>query len=147
MPLDVLGHTRATLKESANKYPDAAPTIQQLLKVLCDSENLVSSTPISVGESKEWAAIISSAEDNSRTIVKDLKGKTLFSALYGTYTVTLNDLKKIQKDGTQQVDGFKEVHRRKRYCNEEPAQTTKKVALPTSTLKAATKNFFAPPFG
>jgi hypothetical protein len=49
----------------------------------------------------------------------------------------LHDLK-------QQVDGFKEVHRWKRHCNEEPAQTTKKVALPASTVKVATKNFFAP---
>jgi hypothetical protein len=37
-------------KDTANKYPDATPSIQQL--------------PISVGKSKEWAAIISSAEDN-----------------------------------------------------------------------------------
>jgi hypothetical protein len=53
--------------------------------------------------------------------------------------VTLHDLKKIHKDSTQQKDGFKEVHRRKRHCNEEPAQTTKKVALPTSTVKVAEK--------
>jgi hypothetical protein len=114
------------------------------LKVLCDIENLANSTPISVGESKEWAAIISSAEDNRKDYCKVLQGKTLFSALYGTYTVMLHDLKKIQKDSTQQEDGFKEVHRRKRHCNEEPTQTTKKVALPASTVKEATKNFFAP---
>jgi hypothetical protein len=58
--------------------------------------------------------------------------------------VTLNDLKKILKDITQQVDGFKEVHRLKRHCNEDPAQTTKKVALLASAVKVATKNFFPP---
>jgi hypothetical protein len=58
--------------------------------------------------------------------------------------VTLHDLKKIHKDSTQQEDGFQEVHRRKRHCNAEPAQTAEKVALPTSTVKVATKNFFAP---
>jgi hypothetical protein len=115
-----------------------------LLKVLCDIENLANSTPLSVGESKEWAAIISSAEDNREDYRKVLKGKTLFSALYGMYTVTLLDLKEIQKDITQQEDGFKEVHRRKRHCHEEPTPTTKKVALPASTVKVATKNFFAP---
>jgi hypothetical protein len=51
-------------KDLATTYPDATASIQQLFKVLCDIENLANSTPISVGESKEWAAIISSAEDN-----------------------------------------------------------------------------------
>jgi hypothetical protein len=55
--------------------------------------------------------------------------------------VKLRDLKKTLDDSTQQVDGFKEVQRRKRHCNEEPAQTTKKVPLPASTVKVATKNF------
>jgi hypothetical protein len=36
-------------KELANTYPEATPSIQQLLKVLCDIENLANSTPISVG--------------------------------------------------------------------------------------------------
>jgi DNA mismatch repair ATPase MutS len=126
-------------KDLANTHPDATPSIQQLLKVLCDIEKLANSTPISVGESKEWAAMISSAEDNREDYCKVLKGKTLFSALYGVYTVMLHDLNKLQKDIAQQADGFKEVHRRKRHCNEEPIQTMKKVALPAST----TKNFFA----
>jgi hypothetical protein len=76
-------------KDIANKYPDATPSIQQLLKLLFDIENLANSTPISVGESKAWAAIISSAEDNREDYCKVLKWKTLFSALYGSYTVTL----------------------------------------------------------
>jgi hypothetical protein len=79
---------RYVYKDIANMYPDATPSIQQLLKVLCDIEKLAYSTPTSVGESKEWAAIISSAENNREDYCKVLKGKTLFSALYGTYTVT-----------------------------------------------------------
>jgi hypothetical protein len=128
----------------ASTYRDAAPSTKQLLKVLCDIEKLANSTPISVGESKEWADIISLAEDNQEDYCKVLKGKTLFSALYGMYTVTLLDLKKIEKDMTQQEDGFKEVHRRKRHCHEEPTETLKKVSLPASTVKVATKNFIAP---
>jgi hypothetical protein len=60
------------------------------------------------------------------------------------YTVTLLDLKKIEKDSTQQEDEIKEVHRRKRHCHEEPNETMKKVALPASNVKVATNNFFAP---
>jgi hypothetical protein len=112
--------------------------------VLCDIEKLANSTPTSVGESKEWADVISLAEDNREDYCKVLKGETLFSALYGLYTVTLHDLKKIKKDSTQQEDGFKEVHRRNRHCHEEPKETLKKVALPASTVKVATKNFFGP---
>jgi hypothetical protein len=45
-------------------HPDAAASIQQLLKVLCSLEDLASCTPASVGESEEWAAIVSPAEDS-----------------------------------------------------------------------------------
>jgi hypothetical protein len=128
----------------ASTYPDAAPSIKQILKVLCDIEKLANCTPISVGESKEWADVISLAEDNREDYFEVLKGKTLFSALYGLYTVTLHDLKKIKKDSTQQEDGFKKVHRRKRHCHEESTQAMKKVALPESNVKVATRNFFAP---
>jgi hypothetical protein len=76
------------------KYPEAAPSLQQLFKVLCDIEDVASYTPPSVGESKEWAAIVSSAEDNRENYCKALRGKILFTALYGTITVTLNVLKK-----------------------------------------------------
>jgi hypothetical protein len=47
-----------------NKYSNAALSVHQLLKVLCDIENLASDTPVSVNESEEWAAVISSEEDN-----------------------------------------------------------------------------------
>jgi hypothetical protein len=56
----------------------------------------------------------------------------------------LNDLEKLLKDSTQQVDGLKEVRGPKRHCYEEPARVTEKVAIPTSSVKVATKNFFVP---
>jgi hypothetical protein len=60
-----------------NKYPDAASSVHQLLKVLCDIhvENLASNTPVSVCESEEWAAINSSAKDNRETYCKALRKK------------------------------------------------------------------------
>jgi hypothetical protein len=66
--------------------------------------------------------------------------------MYGTYTVTLNELKNVLKTSGQaaqqtQEDGFKEVRSRKRHLTGEATCTTKKAALPTST--ATTKNFFA----
>jgi hypothetical protein len=131
-------------KDRTNKYSDVAPTMKQLLKLLCDIEPLANSTPIAAGESKKWAAVISSTEDNRENYCKVLKGKTLFCALCGTYTVTLHDLRKVLKDIAQQVDGFKEVCNRKRHCNEEAAQITKKAVQPAPTVKVATKNLFAP---
>jgi hypothetical protein len=47
-------------------------------------------TPASVGESAEWAAIVNAAEENGANYWKALIQKTIFSALYGTYTVTLH---------------------------------------------------------
>jgi hypothetical protein len=110
--------------------------------VLCSS-----CTPASVGESEEWAAIVSSAEDSRESYCRALRGKALFSAQYGTYTVTLNELKNVLKASgqagkTEQEDGFKEVRSRKRHLTGEASRTPKKAALPTSTV--TTKNFFAP---
>jgi hypothetical protein len=51
-------------KAIISTHPDAAPSMQQLFKVLCDIEDLGSYTSVSVGESEEWAVIINSAEDN-----------------------------------------------------------------------------------
>jgi hypothetical protein len=77
-------------------------------------------TLASVGESKEWAAIVGSAEDNGESYCKALLCKTLFSALYATYTVPLNELRNVLKASSQagqikQRDGFKEVRSRKRH--------------------------------
>jgi hypothetical protein len=51
-------------KDIIATHPDAAASLSQLFKVLCDNEDLASFTPSSVGESGEWAAIVSSAEGN-----------------------------------------------------------------------------------
>jgi hypothetical protein len=76
-------------KELITKYPEAAPSLQQLYKVLCDIEEVAKYTPPSAGESEEWAAIVSSAKDREN-FSTTLCGKLLFTALYSTYTVILN---------------------------------------------------------
>jgi hypothetical protein len=58
--------------------------------------------------------------------------------------MTLNDLNMVLKTNIPQEEGFKEVRRRKRHNFEEAARTAKKAAIPTSSTKVTTKNFFAP---
>jgi hypothetical protein len=66
--------------------------MQHLFKLLRDLEALAGCTPRPVGESEEWAAVIRAAEDNLENYSVALQGKTLYSAQYGSSTVTLNDL-------------------------------------------------------
>jgi hypothetical protein len=79
----------------------------------------------------------------------------MLSALYGTYTVTLNDLKSILEatnsaekstEKPAQEEGFQEVRRRKRHSTTETAPTSKKQCLPERLppKEVATRNFFAP---
>jgi hypothetical protein len=115
---------RASLKTASKgiiaEHPDAAASLLQVFKVLCDIEGVAGFTPTSFGDSAEWAAIVSSVEDNRESYCQVQRGKPLFSALYGTYTVTINDLKSVLKASSQagqtkQADGFKEVRSRKRH--------------------------------
>jgi hypothetical protein len=55
---------------------------------VCSIADLASCTRASVGESEEWAAIVTSAEDNRESYCKAISGRALFSALYGIFTVT-----------------------------------------------------------
>jgi hypothetical protein len=122
--------------------------MQHLFKVLCDLQSLAGCTPRPVGESEEWAAVIRAAEDNLESYSVALQGKTLYSALYGSYTVTLNNLKIILKSSGQakqpsQGDGFQEVRSRKRHSTAEAAHSPKKAAVPTQTGQESTKNYYA----
>jgi hypothetical protein len=129
-------------------HPDAVPCMQHLFKVLGDLQSLAGCTPRSVGESEEWAAVIRAAEDNLESYSMGLQGKSLYSALYGSYTVTLNDLKHILKSSGQtrqpsKADGFQEVRSRKRHSTAEAAHSPKIAAVP-SPVQVPTRNFFAP---
>jgi hypothetical protein len=46
------------------QYPGADAQLKQLLQVLGDIEDVAGHTPVSVGESEEWAAIVNAAEGN-----------------------------------------------------------------------------------
>jgi hypothetical protein len=75
-------------KRLLNQSPDADAQLKQLFKVLCD-EDVAGYTPASVGDSDQWSSIVNTAEGNRRNFCKALGGKTLYSALYGMYTVAL----------------------------------------------------------
>jgi hypothetical protein len=77
-------------KEIVAEYPDAAPVMEKVHKV-----SLAGCTPSKVGEGEEWKSIVESAEQDRRQVCDTLEGKLLFSALCGTYTVTLSNLKSV----------------------------------------------------
>jgi hypothetical protein len=128
-------------------------------RALCAIEDVAGYTPAVVGESAKWTTV-SAAEENRANYCKALSGKTLLNALYGTYTVTLNDFKSILKasksagkptEKPAQNEGFQEVRRRKRHSTTETAPTPKKAvptgaSVPVSTppKEVATSNSFAP---
>jgi hypothetical protein len=78
------------------KHPDAEVQLCQLFKVLCDIEDVAEYAPPSVGETEEWADIVNTVEEN---FCIALHGRTLYSALYGTYSVTLKEQKGLVKAG------------------------------------------------
>jgi hypothetical protein len=151
-----------------NMYPEAAYVVQEAYKALRSIEILAKCTPAKVGESSEWSTILSNAEENRASFSKILEGKPLFSALFGIYTLTLNELKVILKvnagagqsgtvtiislESTVHNDYFKEVKRRKRHISNNISQTAKKsiILAPKSaagklpTKAVITHNCFAP---
>jgi hypothetical protein len=79
------------------QYPEADSQLKKLFNLLGDIEDVAGHTSTSVGESVEWAAILNFAGENGASYCKGLHGKPFSSALYGTYTVTLQELKTVLK--------------------------------------------------
>jgi hypothetical protein len=137
-------------------------------KVLSDIEILAKCTPAKMWESSEWTSIVSSAEENRANFCKILEGNPLFSALYGIYTLTLNELKAVLKVNAQagqcgavtttslesaaHDDDLQEIKRYKRHISNNTSPIAEKSItsdtnsavgkLPTKTV--ITRNFFAP---
>jgi hypothetical protein len=148
-----------------NKYPEPGSVAQQVHKVLSDIEILAGCTLLKLGESSEWTTIVNGVEENRTNFCKYLDGKPFFNALYGMYTVTLNELKavsaqakqsgaanKTSSESTAQHDEFREVKRRKRHNSSDNSQSVKKSTktVPTSAAvklppkAVSTRNYFAP---
>jgi hypothetical protein len=90
-------------KDIVAKYPDAAPVMEKVHKVLCDIVSVAGCTPANVGRGDEWKSIVESAEQDRRQLCDSLKGNLMFSALYGTYTVTLSNLKSVLQTSANQI--------------------------------------------
>jgi hypothetical protein len=88
---------KAEFGKLLDQHPEAEPQLIRLFKVLCDIEDVSGFTPASVGENQDWSFIVSTVEENRAKYCKALSGKTLYSALYGTYSVTLKELKELLK--------------------------------------------------
>jgi hypothetical protein len=96
----------------------------------CDIEYVAGYTPGAVGDSDQWSSIVIAAEENRRNFCKALDGKTLYNALYGTYTVALQEINALLKASattnptpkptSTQEDGFTEVRRRNRQSSDMP---------------------------
>jgi hypothetical protein len=121
---NILDEKRSALKSQhqtlVQQYPDADTRRRQLFNLLGDIEDVAGHTPASVGESPEWAAIVNAADENGVSYCKGVHGKPLFSAMCGTYTVTLDELKDLLRTSTlagQQTtqEGSGHGHRRFRY--------------------------------
>jgi hypothetical protein len=127
---------KAEYKRLLSQSPDADAQLKQLFKVLYDIEDVVGYTPASVGDSDQWSSIVNAAEENRRNFCKALDGKTLYSALYGTYTDALQELKALLKASattnptpkptSTQEDGFTEVRRWKSKTPTNPPKLLKK---------------------
>jgi ElaB/YqjD/DUF883 family membrane-anchored ribosome-binding protein len=131
---------KSEYRQLLGQFPDEEAQLKQLFKEVCDIEVVAGYTPASVGESEQWSSIVNIAEENRQNFCQALNEKTLFSALYGTYTVALQELKALLKASSpagksettkctaSQEDGFKEVRQRKRHSTNETAPTSKKAA-------------------
>jgi hypothetical protein len=116
-----------------------------------------------VGDTEQWSTVVNTADDNRQHFCEALSVKTLFSALHGTYTVALQELKAVLKASTPagqtkrpkapaiHEDGFKEFRRRTRHSTDKTARTSKKAvptaasaAVDTPSKEVATRKFFAP---
>jgi hypothetical protein len=160
---------RDEYRDIVEKYPDAQGIIRQVSRVLSDIVSLAGCTPAYVGESRAWSSIVESTELDRIAFCKALKGKQLFNALYGTYSVALSDVKQVLQTSAKRTpapeqqahstvttgedDGFKEQKRRKRQNSSEDEQQRKNVTTVEAShvvapcQKAAqvpTRNFFAP---
>jgi hypothetical protein len=92
---------RTTLKSEYRRlikqFSDADAQVKQLFRVPCNIEDVARYTPASVGKSEQWSSIVNMVEENRQNFCKAMNGETLFSALCGTYTVVLQELKAVLK--------------------------------------------------
>jgi hypothetical protein len=151
-------------KDLVQEHSEADSVIQEVDKVLGDIVSLTGCTPASVGESATFKEVIENAKQDRINLCNALKGKGLFSALYDTYTITLNELKNVLQQSVKRsataaaenapLDSFREKGRGRKRNNtpdqEQSGKSNKKVnprvsAVPIKTSPAIhPRNYYAP---
>jgi hypothetical protein len=84
---------RDQYKNLTKEYPDAEGSITQAYNIIKDIIALADCTPACVGNSKAWNDIAENAKNDKAALRGVLKGKRLFSALCGVYSVALCEFK------------------------------------------------------
>jgi hypothetical protein len=129
-----------------------------VLKTLSDTVSLSSCKRTKVGQGEEWSRIVNAAQEDRTKLREILRGKRLFSALYGVYSPTLASPKAVLQNSvgreteTSQTnrppstegsagntDGFQERKRKRRNIIGE-----KSPPEPQPTTFVPTRNFFTP---
>ena len=86
---------RTESKDLIAESPDAKDVIQCVLKTIGDIVSLASCTPPKVGQGEVWTRTVDAAQEDRAKLCPILRGKPLFSALYGVYFLTLGNLKSV----------------------------------------------------
>jgi hypothetical protein len=145
---DTCKKLKSEYQQLIEQFLDADAQLKQVFKVICNIEEMARYTPTSVGGSEQRSSIIIMTEENKQNFCKVINGKNLLSALYGTYTIALHELKPVLRAGTPagqsktpksaatQEDGFKGVRTRKQHSTNQTDPTSKK-AVPTAVSVAA----------
>jgi hypothetical protein len=153
-------------RDTTQHHPDAEAVMELVRGVLIAIARLAECTPASAGEIPKWSLIVQNMAEIMRNLYQFLKGKQLYSALYGEYTEVLHDFTAVLKESgdkgeTAKItttehpsnEEFREQRRRKRKPSDDANKITKKPATsPTgvndpqlrSKDEVLTHNFFAP---
>ena len=102
--------------------PEAKDVIQRVLKTLSDIVKIASCIPTKGGQSEEWFRIVNTAQKDRTKICEILRGKRLFSALFGVYCLTLATLKAVFQK--QRVEREKLPKQNRPYSTEASADDT-----------------------
>jgi hypothetical protein len=71
--------------------------MERVREVIIGNARLAGCTPASVGQRPKWTLILQNTAETMRNLHQLLKGKQLYSAVYGAYTEVLHDLMAVLK--------------------------------------------------
>jgi 5-carboxymethyl-2-hydroxymuconate isomerase len=119
--------------DTIQQHPDTDAVIERVHGVLIATARLAECTPASVREGPKWTTIVQNMAETRRYLHLLLKGKQLYSALYGVYTEVLHNLMAVLKENTAKGETAKitatespsneEFHKQRRRKQKPPDDT------------------------